>query len=460
MNDSKKLLVVEDDIGIQKQLRWAFEGFDVHVVDNRNDALDYVKEHAPAIVTLDLGLPPDADGASEGLATLEGILQIEPHTKVVMVTGNHDRDNAILGIHKGAFDFYQKPIDIDTLKITLDRACHVYDLEKEYGKLTALNEPQSTLPGIIASSDIMLNVCRQIEKLSSANVSTFLHGESGTGKELFARALHTSSNRKDQPFIAINCAAIPENLLESELFGHEKGAFTGATKRTIGKIEQANGGTLLLDEVGDIPINIQVKLLRFIQERVIERIGGREQIAVDVRIVSASHRNLQQLIEEQGFREDLYYRIAEVTINIPPLRERQGDIIAIARFILGKMNHQNNANTNFDNDAVLAMQFYEWPGNIRELENKLKRAFFLCENNLISASDMELNSESDTNNGTESTPQPSGVTTLKEAREAIERVTIEKALHLCDNNITKAAKILDVSRPTLYDLISKFKLNA
>ena len=457
MGLSKKLLIVEDDVGIQKQLRWAFEEYETQVANNKAEALDYVSEHYPAVVTLDLGLPPDADGASEGLATLEGILELSPLTKVIMVTGNHDRDNAIISIHKGAYDFYQKPIDIDTLKITLQRAFHVYELEQEYKQLTQLKPQQSTLPGVIASSDIMQNVCRQVEKLSSANVSTFLSGESGTGKELFARALHTLSHRKDGPFIAINCAAIPENLLESELFGHEKGAFTGATKLTIGKIEQAHSGTLLLDEVGDIPLNIQVKLLRFIQERVVERIGGREPIAVDVRIVSASHRNLQQLIEEQLFREDLYYRIAEVTINIPPLRDRQGDIIAIARFILNKMNNENSNKIHFTHDAILAMQAYSWPGNIRELENKIKRAFFLCEDNGISAADMELESHTDILNNQQ---QLLGEhVTLKEAREAIERITIQKALDECDSNISKAAKILDVSRPTLYDLIAKFELN-
>lgn len=460
MSTTHKLLIIEDDLGIQKQLRWAIEDFETHCVDNRNDAVAFVKTNKPAVVTLDLGLPPDPDGASEGLATLEEILAIAPLTKVIMVTGNHDRDNAILSIHKGAFDFYQKPLDIDKLKFTLLRALHLYELEKEYKKLAELSSPKSILPGIIASSDVMMQACRQVEKLAPANVSTFLYGESGTGKEVFAKALHELSHRKTQPFIAINCAAIPENLLESELFGYEKGAFTGATKRTIGKIEQANGGTLLLDEIGDIPLNIQVKLLRFIQERQIERLGGRETIEVDVRIVSASHRNLDKLIEEQQFREDLYYRIAEVTINIPPLRERQGDIVAIARFILNKMNQENNSKIHFSQDTVIAMQSYNWPGNIRELENKLKRAFFLCENNKISADDMELKQDQDKENlNIAKINLTDELTTLKQARETIERITIEKALNETKNNISKAAKILDISRPTLYDLIAKFDLD-
>lgn len=458
MSTQTKLLVIEDDIGIQKQLRWAFDEFDVHIVDNREAATSFIKKHQPSIVTLDLGLPPDPDGASEGLATLTEILAISPLTKVIMVTGNHDRENAIRSINEGAFDFYEKPIDLDTLKITLDRACRVYELERDYQKLIKTSSMQSTLPGIIASSDIMLQVCRQVEKLAPVNVSTFLSGESGTGKELFARALHTLSDRKDGAFIAINCAAIPENLLESELFGHEKGAFTGATKRTIGKIEQANGGTLLLDEVGDIPVNIQVKLLRFIQERVIERIGGREQINVDVRIVSASHKNLEKLIESEHFREDLYYRIAEITINIPPLRERQGDIVAIARFILDNMNKQHSRKVSFSDDALHNMQSHDWPGNIRELENKLKRAFFLCEDNRITSADMELADRKTTSDNKDALSTIKYLT-LKEAREAIECVTIKDALEKCDNNISKAAKLLDVSRPTLYDLISKFALD-
>ncbi len=456
MSKLKKLLIVEDDIGIQKQLRWAFDEFDVHIANNKEEAISFVKQFKPAVATLDLGLPPAPDDAREGLATLDAILEISPLTKIIMVTGNHDRANAIRSINQGAFDFYQKPIDIDILKITLDRACRVYELEREYEKLVEIAAPQSTLPGIIASSEIMLKTCRQIEKLAPANVSTFLNGESGTGKELFANALHTLSNRKDGPFVAINCAAIPENLLESELFGHEKGAFTGATKRTIGKIEQANGGTLLLDEVGDIPLNIQVKLLRFIQERTIERIGGREHISVDVRIVSASHRNLEELISAGEFREDLYYRIAEVTVNIPPLRERQDDIIAIARFILRKMNKDNHNNVTLNNSALHAMQEHNWPGNIRELENKLKRAFFLCDNGIISAQDMELQEENEIEQPNLTNNQPY---TLKEAREAVEKTTIIQALKQCDNNISKAAKVLDISRPTLYDLISKFSLD-
>jgi two-component system NtrC family response regulator len=449
-DESKKLLIVEDDPGLQSQLRWSFEDFEVVTADNREDALAQLRRHEPPVVTLDLGLPPDADGASEGLATLEQILELIPDTKVIVCTGNEDRENAVKAIGIGAYDFYQKPIDSEILNLIVKRAYHVHELEQENRKLSQ-QRGSSPLNGIVATSPQMLKVCRTIEKVAPTDVTTLLLGESGTGKEILARALHDMSTRDEKRFVAINCAAIPENLLESELFGYEKGAFTGATKQTMGKIECADGGTLFLDEVGDLPMSLQAKLLRFLQERVIERLGGRKEIPVDVRVVCATHQDLPNQIQEGTFREDLYYRISEITIRIPPLRERDGDAALIAKSILDNYLRDNGKGRNikgFSKDALVALESYRWPGNVRELENRIKRAAIMAEANLITAEDLEL---------TELDQEPVPLN-LRQVRDEAERAAIQRALALYNSNVSKTAEVLGISRPTLYDLMNKHGL--
>jgi len=335
-NTLNTLLVVEDNPGLQKQLKWSFDGYDVHIAGDRTEAISIAKKYKPQVITLDLGLPPDKENASEGLAALEEILHLLPESKIIVVTGNEDRENALKAVDLGAYDFYQKPIDPDVLGLIVDRAFNLRLLELENSNLKSNREHESALGKIIASSDAMLSVCRMTEKVATSDVTTLVHGESGTGKELIARALHDLSDRKDHEFVAINCAAIPGDLLESELFGYEKGAFTGAHKQILGKIELANGGTLFLDEIGDMPTSLQAKLLRFLQERVIERLGGRKQIPVDVRVVCATHRNLEQAIAAGDFREDLYFRVSEVIIEIPALRDREDDRLTLAQHFLRK----------------------------------------------------------------------------------------------------------------------------
>ena len=442
------LLIVEDDVGLQSQLRWAFSDYDALIVGDREAAIAAVRRHNPAVVTLDLGLPPDPANVSEGFSTLEEILSLNSDIKVIVVTGNDEHDNAIKAIAMGAYDFYQKPIDADVLKIIIDRAQHVYQLEQE-NRLLLQSQSSSPFEGLVTSSPEMLKVCRTIEKTATTDATALLLGESGTGKEVLARALHTLSLRKDNRFVAINCAAIPENLLESELFGYEKGAFTGASKRTIGKIEYANQGTLFLDEIGDLPLSLQAKLLRFLQERVVERLGGREEIPVDVRIVCATHQDLAEMIKSGSFREDLYYRLSEIIIKLPPLRDRTGDAVLLAKTFLSKYIQQNASKVkSFTKDALVAIENYNWPGNVRELDNKIKRAVIMAESTNISADELDL----------EANIEVTMPLNLKEAREIAERGTIQRALSHTDNNISKAAEYLGVSRPTLYDLITKYKL--
>ena len=331
-SELKSLLVVEDNPGLQKQLKWAFSGFDVHIAADRESAIRQMQQHHPHVVTLDLGLPPDSANASEGLAALGEILELAPHTKVVVVTGNDDRDVAIKAVSLGAYDFYQKPIDPVVLALIVERASSLYDLEAENRRL----QSDSVLDGIVYSSNAMLEACRMVERVGPTDVTTLIHGESGTGKELFARALHDLSSRRDGPFVAVNCAAIPETLLESELFGYEKGAFTGAVRQNQGKIEYASGGTFFLDEIGDMPMSLQAKMLRFLQEHQVERLGGHNLIPVDVRVVCATHHDLKESIKTGKFREDLYYRISEIVIQIPALRNREGDRMLLARTFLEK----------------------------------------------------------------------------------------------------------------------------
>lgn len=446
----KRILVVEDDPGLQSQMRWCFEGYEVIIAGEREDAIKQLRRHEPPVVLLDLGLPPDPENASEGLAALEEILSLSPSTKVIVVTGNDDRENAVKSIAKGAYDFYQKPVDPEVLGLLVERAYHLYELEQENKKLM-LKAGASPIDGIIASSPQMLKVCQTIEKVAPTGATTLLLGESGTGKEVIAKALHELSPRAKKTFVAINCGAIPETLLESELFGYEKGAFTGATKQTKGKIEFADGGTLFLDEIGDIPSPLQVKLLRFLQERVVDRLGGRAPIPVDVRVICATHQNLTELVERGDFREDLYYRICEIAINIPPLRERDGDALLLAKVFLDRFSHEYGRNIRgFSDDGTKAVESYGWPGNVREMENKIKRAVIMADGNCVNAEELEIDFDEE---GVASMPL-----NLREAREEAERNTILKALSLYNGNVTQAAEVLGVSRPTLYDLMNKFGL--
>jgi two-component system, NtrC family, response regulator len=449
VKDAKKnLLVVEDDPGLQSQLRWCFDGFDVAIAGDRSDAMAQLRRNLPGVVLLDLGLPPDPGGVSEGLATLTEILSISPETKIIVVTGDNDRANAVKSISLGAYDFYQKPVDSEILALMVDRAYSVYELEFENRKLQ-LNQEAMPLRGVIASSPQMLKVCRMVEKIAPSNITTLLLGASGTGKELFARALHELSPRSAHKMVAINCAAIPSTLLESELFGYEKGAFTGASKQTLGKIEYADGGTLFLDEIGDLPIELQSKLLRFLQERVLERIGGRKEIPVDVRIVCATHQDLTTLINEGRFREDLYYRLSEITIQIPSVKERDGDVLVLAKAFLERFRQELGSRIKgFDKNATIAIESYDWPGNVREMENRIKRAVIMSDGMQVTVEDLELSMPEDH-------PMPFN---LKQVRYNAERSAILRALNHSDNNITETAKRLGITRPTLYGMMEKYDL--
>ena len=445
--DKEVLLIVEDDPGLQKQMRWSFDAYETLVAGDRESALVQLRRYEPPVVTLDLGLPPDPDGASEGLATLEQILALAPDTKVILVTGNQDRANAVKAVGLGAYDFYQKPFDPEILGLVVGRAFGLHALQRENRQLQQLQD--SPLQGIITRDAGMLKICRSVEKVAPAQATVLLLGESGTGKELLAKAVHQLSPRSAKRFVAINCAAIPENLLESELFGYEKGAFTGANKQTRGKIEYADGGTFFLDEVGDLSLSLQAKLLRFLQERVVERIGGREEIPVDVRIVCATHQNLKKLIEENRFREDLYYRLSEIVISIPPLRERHGDAALLAHAFMHKFSRQEGrALLRFKQDALDAIEAYPWPGNVREMENYIKRAVIMAEGTQIGAEDLSLKTAL-----VELEP-----VNLRQVRDEAERKAIIKVLSRVDGNIIKAAELLGVSRPTLYDLINRYGL--
>ncbi len=441
-------MIIEDDPGLQSQMRWCFDAYDVTVVDTRETAIAEIRRREPPVVILDLGLPPDAEGTTEGVAALGEILSLTPNAKVIVVTGNDDKQNSVKSIGLGAYDFYQKPIDPDLLNLVVQRAFRIYELEEENKRLYH-NDGSKMLEGIIAGSDNMDRVCRLIEKVAPTDATAILFGESGTGKELLASALHTLSDRSDGRFVAINCAAIPENLLESELFGHEKGAFTGAVKRTLGKVELADRGTLFLDEIGDLSLGLQAKLLRFLQQRVIERVGGREEIAVDVRVVCATHQDLKALIEAGQFREDLYYRISEVAVRIPPLRERDGDALLIARTMLDGLNRKHKRSIRgFNNDAIKAILAYHWPGNVRELENKLNGAVILSEGKQISAHDLDL----------EVPDESMTYLNLRSARHEAERRVLRQALAQTSGNLSRASELLGITRPTIYDLMKKHNI--
>ena len=455
MSESKPtLLIVEDDEGLQAQLKWSYDDFEVVIVGDRESAIAALRAETPPVVTLDLGLPPDPDGTSEGFAVLEQIMALKPDTKVIVASGHGARESALTAIERGAYDFYQKPVDIEQLGLIVRRAYNLHLIEKENRALAEkVGEGKTVLGSMITAAPEMVKVARTIERVANTNVSVMLLGASGTGKELLAKGLHDASDRKDGAFVAINCAAIPENLLESELFGHEKGAFTGAVKTTEGKIEQANGGTLFLDEVGDIPLPLQVKLLRFLQERTIERIGGRKAISVDTRIVCATHQNLEAMIAEGSFREDLWYRLAEVVVKIPTLAERPGDAALLARHFLKKFAKEMNPSvTGFAKDALAAIDAWNWPGNVRELENRVKRAVIMADAKLVGAEDLDLEGAQG--------EEEADVLNLKCAREQSDRKMIRHALARSEGNISSTAKLLGISRPTLYDLLKQYDLQA
>jgi two-component system, NtrC family, response regulator len=445
---AKPLLIVDDDLGLLRQLRWAFSDHRVYAAGARQEAIDLVKREAIPVAIVDLGLPPDPDGASEGLATLSEILTIAPATKVIIATGNETREHALRAVALGAYDFYQKPIDIDVLRLIVSRAGQMFELEAENRRLMD-GAAMSPVDGIIAGSPEMLQVLRNIEKIAPTDVAVLLLGESGTGKELLAQAIHKMSARASAPFVPINCAAIPETLLESELFGHEKGAFTGALKQNIGRIESADRGTLFLDEIGDVPLTMQVKLLRFLQDQVVERVGGRKPVQVDVRIVCATNQDLDRMMAEGRFREDLFYRLNEVTVRVPPLRERLGDAILLGSFYLRRFaSEYGRPVRGFSSAALTAIQAHQWPGNVRELENRIKRAVVMSDGPLASAADLGLS-------GREDEPQSLGI---RAARARAEREVLQLALAQAGSNLSKVAKLLGISRPTLYDLMQQHQI--
>jgi two-component system NtrC family response regulator len=444
----RPLLIVDDDPGLLRQLRWAFSDHKVYPASTRQEAIDFVRKEPVPVAIVDLGLPPDPDGATEGLAILADILAIAPATKIIIATGNETREHAVQAIAAGAYDFYQKPIDIDVLQLIVARAEHIFGLEAENRRLL---EAAATSPidGIIAHSPEMLRVLRNIEKMAPTGVAVLLRGESGTGKELLARAVHKLSARAREPFVPINCAAIPETLLESELFGHEKGAFTGALKQTIGRIESADRGTLFLDEIGDVPLPMQVKLLRFLQDQVVERVGGRSPVQVDVRIVCATNQDLNLMMAEGRFREDLYYRLNEVTVQVPPLRDRAADVVVLASFFLSRFAAEyGRLARGFNATALAALRDHPWPGNVRELENRVKRAVVMADGPLLSAADLGLTASGE---DTQSL-------TIRDARARAEREVLQLALAQAGSNLSKAAKLLGISRPTLYDLMQQHRI--
>ncbi|MDC8786188.1 PEP-CTERM-box response regulator transcription factor [Roseateles koreensis] len=445
------LLIVEDDLALQKQLKWSLDRFDSVVADDVASAVLQFRRFNPAVVTMDLGLPPDRDSVSEGFRCLEKLLELDPAVKVIVLTGQNDQSNALRAIGMGAYDFLAKPVEPEVLSLTVERAYRLYELQQENRRLQALQQSEA-LGGLVTRDAGMQRICRTIEKVASSDATVLLLGESGTGKELLAQGIHDASKRKGR-FVAINCAAIPENLLESELFGYEKGAFTGASKTTVGKIETAHGGTLMLDEIGDLPMSLQAKLLRFLQERTIERVGGRQEIPIDVRVVGATHQNLKGQIAEGQFREDLYYRLAEIVLEIPPLRDRCGDAVLLANVFLKKYaGDKRKTGMSFSEEVLRAIESYHWPGNVRELQNIIRRASIMADGDRIAMQDIDLPApvaEAD---------EDVGALSLKTARERAERDAIVTALARANGNIGKAAQLLGISRPTLYDLMAKLQI--
>jgi two-component system NtrC family response regulator len=448
MNERRSpLLIIEDDPALQTQMRWAFDQYDPVPADDRVSALSQIRRHRPAVITMDLGLPPHPDDPSEGLHLLEEIVAAAPDTKVIVLTGQNDHANALKAIALGAYDFYAKPFQPEVLALIIERAFRLHELQDENRRLQAAQR-SGALSELVTRDPAMLKVCATVERVAATNATVLLLGESGTGKELLARGVHTLSDRKASRFVAINCAAIPENLLESELFGYEKGAFTGAAKQTPGKIEVAHGGTLFLDEIGDLPSSLQAKILRFLQDRTIERLGGRQEIQVDVRVVCATHQDLRTMIKQGRFREDLYYRLAEIVVEIPPLRARKGDAALLAHALVRQYaQEQKRATMSLLPEAIAAIEAHPWPGNVRELQNCTKRAVIMADGNILRAADFGL-----------TPPAVADVRTLKDARDEAEKDVVLRVLSRVNGNMSRAAELLGVSRPTLYDLLNRFGL--
>ncbi|GAB3678561.1 PEP-CTERM-box response regulator transcription factor [Salinisphaera aquimarina] len=448
-NVPDRLLIVEDDLAMQRQLRWSFDSYELIFAEDRASAITVLRRNEPQVVLLDLGLPPEADGVREGMETLADILRLAPATKVIVVTGNGDESNAMRAVATGAYDFYQKPVDTGVLGMIIERAFHIWHIEEQNRNLRS--QASSPLEGLIAASPVMLKIVRQVEKVAPTNATTLLLGGTGVGKEVLARALHRLSPRADSRFVAINCAAIPENLLESELFGYEKGAYTGATRQSRGKVELADGGTLFLDEIGDMNSALQAKMLRFLQERVLERVGGREEIPVDVRVICATHQDLSELIGQSTFREDLYYRISEITIHIPALRDREGDAVLLAKFFFDKAVTDNGkALRGLTPEAVRAIDSHDWPGNVRELEHRINRGVIMADGRFVTPEDLGLDAPS--------TESEDLQLNLRQVRDEAERAALEKGIRAAEGNISKASRLLGISRPALYDLMRKHDL--
>ena len=445
-----RLLVVEDDEAIRTQMKWALaQGYEVFLAEDRQSALEIFEREKPPVVTLDLGLPPRPTEPEEGFFALSEIIGMDSFAKVIIITGQDEKGNALKAIDLGAYDFFCKPIQIEELKVVLSRAFYLSQLEKEYRELQQSLQVDS-FEGMIGMSPQMQVVFTSIRKVATTEAPVLVIGESGTGKELVARAIHRLSDRRKGPFVVINCSAIPETLLESELFGHEKGAFTGAHIQRKGRFEKAEGGTLFLDEIGELSPPLQVKLLRFLQKQRIERVGGREEISVDVRVMAATNRDLKDAMREGKFREDLYYRLGVVIIALPPLREREGDVVVLANALLHKFSKENKKKiTGFIPQTIHALETYGWPGNIRELENRVKRAVIMAEGTKLTPEDLELVSPFEKYGGRG----------LKEAREELEKDFIQKAIARNKGNISKASEELGISRPTLYELMEKLKID-
>lgn len=435
-----QILLVEDDGGLRGQMQWALEPYQTVPAGTAAEALRQFVSGMP-IVILDLGLPPDRDGASEGLKVLDSVLNQAPETKVIIVSGNSDRAVALSAVARGAFDFISKPVEIDVLKLVVQRAFRMHELEKENRALRLSRDQR--LPGIVYGSPAMERIARTIERVARTDASVIILGESGTGKELVASALHKTSERSEARLVAINCASIPENLLESELFGHERGAFTGAIKQTLGKFELADKGTLFLDEIGDMPLALQAKLLRFLQSRQFERVGGRQMLSVDVRVISATNQPLLKLVAEGRFREDLYYRLNELPIEVPPLRDREGDVVILAQHFLNLYNREMSRNLrSFTEDALAALSAYNWPGNVRELENRVKRGVIMADGPLVTPQDLELASDAKPRN-----------LDLRDHVHQIERALLKEALAVSEGNVSKAAKLMGISRQQIYNMM-------
>ncbi|MBU0545575.1 MAG: PEP-CTERM-box response regulator transcription factor [Proteobacteria bacterium] len=443
----QKLLIVDDDEDLRTQMKWALaKDYEVFLAEDRNSALAVFKKEHPAVITLDLGLPPQPAGVEEGFAALNDIMAGNVQTKVIIITGRGEKENALRAVAQGAYDFFYKPIQLDELKVVLSRAFYLSQLEREQ---QALQERLSgnTFEGMLGICPKMQDIFSVIRKISATDAPVLIMGDSGTGKELVARAIHNLSIRKSNPFIVINCGAIPENLLESELFGHEKGSFTGAHVQRKGRIEMAEGGTLFLDEIGELPLSLQVKILRFLQERVVERVGGRELIEVDTRVIAATNRDLKEAMKDGSFREDLYFRLGVIFMSLPSLKEREGDVLLLAKAFLERYSDENRKKIKgFTDEAIDAIEQYGWPGNVRELENRIKRAVIMAEGNKITPKDLDMASPIATHKGIG----------LKEARDALEKEMLVKALSRSSGNLTKAALELGISRPTMYDLMEKF----